>query len=84
MIDGAFVGFVVAAHETPWAAFRNHPRHIDDASLLSAAAIWCVWSCFLYADWPMRWLMKPPVKWALYSGAALVFVGAFCAGKGWL
>jgi hypothetical protein len=32
----------------------------------------------------MRWLMKPPVKWALYSGAALVFVGAFCAGKGWL
>jgi hypothetical protein len=32
----------------------------------------------------MRWLTKPPVKWALYSAVALVFVGAFFAGKGWL
>jgi hypothetical protein len=83
-IDGAFVAFVVAVHKTPWAAFRNHPEHIDDASLLWAVAVWCVWSCLLYADGPMRVFMKPPVKWTLYSAAALVFVGAFCAGKGWL
>jgi len=84
VIDGAFVAFVVAVHQTPWAAFRNHPKHIDDASLLWALAVWFVFHCLLIFDWPMRWLMKPLFKWALFSGAALVFVGVFCAGKGWL
>jgi len=83
-IDGGFVAFVIAAHQTPWDAVLNHPKPIDDASLLWGAAVWCVWSCILYADRPMRLLMKRPVKWPLYSGAVLVLIDAFCAGKGWL
>jgi hypothetical protein len=84
LTDGCFVAFVVALHQTPWAAFRNHHRHYDHASLLWAGAVWFVFYCLLIFDWPMRWLMKPSFKWPLHSGAALVFVGAFCAGKGWL
>jgi hypothetical protein len=84
LIDGCFVAFVVALHQTPWAAFRNHHRHYDKASLLWAGGVWFVFYCLLIFDWPMRWLMKPLFKWPLHSGAALVFVGAFCAGKGWL
>jgi hypothetical protein len=26
LIDGCFMAFVVAFHQTPWAAFRNHHR----------------------------------------------------------
>jgi len=84
LIDGCFVAFVVALHQTPWAAFRNHHRHYDQASLFWAGAVWSVFYCLLIFDWPMRWLTKPPLKWALYSGAALVFVGAYAARKGWL
>jgi len=84
MIDGLFLAFVIAVHQTPWTAFRNHHRHIDEASLLSAAALWYLCAYCLMFNRPMRWLMKPPVKWALYSGAALVFVGAYAARKGWL
>lgn len=84
LVDGCFMAFVVALHQTPWAAFRNHHRHFDQASLLWAGAVWFVFYCLLIFDWPMRWLMKRPLKWALCSAAALVFGGAFCAGKGWL
>jgi len=84
LIDGLFLAFVVASHQLPGAGIREHLRHIDDASAHAAFALWVVWSCFLFADWPMRWLMKRPVKWALYSGAVLVLISAFGAGKGWL
>jgi hypothetical protein len=84
LIDGVFAAFVIAVHQTPWAAFRIHHRHIDDTSLLWAAVFWFFWTCVLILDRPMRWLMKPPVKWALYSAAALVFVGGYAARKGWL
>lgn len=83
LVDGLFMTFVVAVHQTPWTAFRSHHRHFDEASLLWAIAVWCVWYCLLIFDWPMRWLMKPPVKWALYSAATMVFVGAYAARKGW-
>jgi len=86
-IDGFFMAFVVAVHQAPWAAFRNRPGRtppIDHASLPGAAAVWLVWSWLLYADRPRRWLMRPPVKWALYAGAALVFAGDWFAAGGWL
>jgi hypothetical protein len=84
LIDGCFITFVVAVHQTPWAAFRNHHIHYDQASLLWAGAVWCVCYCCLIFDRPMPWLMKTPVRWALHSGATLVFGSLFCAGKGWL
>jgi hypothetical protein len=83
-IDGIFLTIVVAVHQTPWAAFRHHPRHIDAGSLLWAAALCYLCAYCLMFDRPMRRLMKPLAKWPLYSGAVLVCGGAFCAGKGWL
>jgi hypothetical protein len=83
-VEGLFLTFVIALHQFPWVELRNHVRHVDDASFCRAMSFWVVWSCFLFADCPMRWLMKPPVRWALYSAAALVFVGAYAARKGWL
>jgi hypothetical protein len=84
LIDGLFLACVIAVHQTPWVAVRNHPKHIDDASVLWAMGVWFVFYILLIFDSPMRWLMQRPVKWALNSGAALVFIGAFCAGRGWL
>ncbi|MGO9269574.1 MAG: hypothetical protein ACLQOO_04855 [Terriglobia bacterium] len=85
-VDGVFLVFVIAVHETPWTAMRHdHPNPFDNGYLLlGLGAFWLGWDYLLISDRPMRRLMKPPVKWALHFTAALVFVGVYAARKGWL
>jgi len=83
LIDGLFLVFVVTSHQLPETEVREDLGYIADASLYVAFALWVVWSYLLFADRPMRWLMKPHVKWALYSMAGSYYLIAFCAEKGW-
>lgn len=84
VIDGSFLVFGVACHQLPGAIMPEHPEQLDDGSLYFALALMALWTYLLFADRPMRWLMKPPVSWVVYGMAALFYVAAFAAENGWL
>jgi len=83
LIDGVFLTFVVASHQLPGMEVRQQPGHFEDESMYVAFALLALWAYLFVADRPMRWLMKPPVNWAIYSMAILFYVCAYCAERGW-
>jgi hypothetical protein len=78
LINGAFLMLLFMRHKIPGAYVPTDSAGLPAGTSPIVVGLVLLLISFLVADdWPMRWLMKPPVKWAMHIGEVLWFVLLF-------